>query len=162
VRLTKESIEEQGGKAWMKAWIAGMNAELGDGPEPTEFTLNQLGTYPVRQRLGPRTPSRAVKVDLLHGARFKLTSVYEEADVHRACATLMAQFHPTSAELKEDNIVSMTLPMEEALAVMEGLPAWLARHIKGATAIVERTESQRPVPVPKEEAFRESEEWGAW
>lgn len=147
--------------AEVKAWLMAMNMDAKAGK--AVFAISQCD-LPARARMGASKASTGTQWRFKGGEKLAVQSVFEERDVHRAATTLKISFTPapTQLNLLQEGFASMSLDLDKAFPYFDDLQDWVTTHAKNAPARLAKTEQQKFTAPPKVEAFRESEEWGAW
>lgn len=162
MKLTEFEIVDQGGPEMLKAWLIAMNTDAKAGK--ATFEINGGYNLPARGRTGAAKVSGATMWLFSGGEKLSIQSIYEDKDVARNSTTLKVTFVPASTSLKllQEGFASMTMELDRAFPLFDGLEAWAGEKSAIAPSLLKKKEIQHFATPVKEEAHRESAEWGAW
>ena len=164
MRLSRKEIEEKPELANLSGWLKAMQIEAkSDGP-PT-FKVNGPRQLAVRSRR-PAMPSRMIGGGKVAGTTtsmrsfmgdevLRLADVFQHVDHYKQEVLLQVTFVPASLVLLQE-VVSITLPFDEATEALVGFESWLA----GVSPV------EKPKKISKEDRVEqtreENETYGAW
>lgn len=163
MKLTGFEIIDQGGPDAIKSWLVAMNGAAKKGEAIFEVAGER--TLPARSRTGAaKGASSSTQWSFKGGERMSIQQVYQEPNIHRDSTVLKVTLVPAATELKmlKDGFASMSMDLEKAFDVFEGLEDWVGKMSEAGKRLPKRGGVQQFVEAPKADEFRESEEWGAW
>lgn len=143
----------------LRAWSMALNAASKASGAPT-FKVD--GRHSIKARL--RRPGIPLgMVDFTGGEEFRVGSVVTEQRIETSEVEILVILTPVSVALVGD-IVSVPLPLSEAIDVFEGLEAWVDLSvIESEKAAAKKAEEKTAVAhLPTVDETRASETWGAW
>lgn len=155
--LTREELlEDKTLGARLKAWGARINTEAKKADAPI-FKIKGPMTLKVRLR---KTGYPSGNYSFMGDEEFRVDQLLIERDPVSMATKLALVFNPVHFKLASE-IMTMVLPMSDAIDVLDGLEDWLSLD---AIAVETPPESKPVVPKkpPTVEEHRAAGAWGAW
>lgn len=130
MRLTQEEIESRG--LHLRTWFANLQKAASAQPRPS-FTINGPVQLTARMRpKGTKDPDAALH-SFMGGERFYLHSAAAEESTQDGSVGISVLMTAGAASLAAKGVTSVTLPLDQAMEVFDGMEPFVIEQARNAT-----------------------------
>lgn len=130
MHLTQEEIDSRG--LHLRTWFANMQQAATAQPRPT-FTIK--GPMQLTARMRPKGTMEATHAihSFMGGERFYFHSATAEVSAQDGSVGISVLMTAGAASLAARGVTSVTLPLDEAMEVFDGMESFVTQHARNAT-----------------------------